>query len=107
MSSQRSARAFRRILGIYFIIQFDTRLRLRLYRPLWFQQIRFIFLSFLFLFLADVFLISLRTVCQEIQFPELLDFSSRQVFYLGQIRESPISRALVNPQGPLPPSPAG
>lgn len=48
MSSQRSARAFWRILGIYFIIQFDTRLRLRLYRPLWFQQIRFI--SFLFVF---------------------------------------------------------
>lgn len=50
MSSQRSARAFRHILGIYFIIQFDTRLRLRLYRPLWFQQIRFIFFLFVFVF---------------------------------------------------------
>lgn len=48
----------------------------------------------------DIVPSSLRTVFQKILFPELLGFSSHQLFYLGQIRESPISHVLINLQGP-------
>lgn len=99
VSSGQLASAFWCILGIHIITQFDTRLRLRLSCPFWFQWILFIFLSFLFLFLVDIVPSSLRIVFQKILFPELLDFSSQQLFYLGQMRESLISQVLISLQG--------
>lgn len=38
-------------------------------------------------------------IFQKILFPELLEFSSQRLFYLGRIRESPISRVQVSPRG--------